>query len=186
MQTICRVVVTPEEYVQESYQRRIAPPAQCPNCLKAHCLEALGYYGRYLSARAVATVLRIWVRRFWCRRCCVSVSCLPDFAQPYRLVNSASVEAGFEGQADRPDVQRWAVLIAAYWRRFEEHLASLIGAVGPAFGPLPLKATAAEFWGQLKRACGGLATATRQLVNQFRTCLFGTYRCHQPKVYHAG
>jgi hypothetical protein len=31
----------------------------------------------------------------------------------------------------------------------------------------------------LIEACGDLGSATRQLVHQFHTCLFGTYRCHQ-------
>jgi hypothetical protein len=108
----------------------------------------------------------------------MSVSCLPEFAQPYRPVNTATIAAGFRGRAT-PQVTRWSGLIRGYWRRFQAHLPTLLRSVGNTFGPLPLEPTAEGFWGQLLRRCGDLARATQQLVHQFRTCLFGTYRCHQ-------
>lgn len=185
MQIICPVPLTAEQYVEENYQRKIGPPENCPNCQKAHCLEALGYYPRYVTA-SLAAALLIWVRRFLCGHCRLSVSCLPDFAQPYRLVNSSTVEAGFNEQNHRPDVQRWQHLVESCWQRFEEHLPRLIRTVGNGLGPCPTDVGAEQFWALVKRACGSLATATRQLVHQFRTCLFGTYRCHQRKSYHAG
>jgi len=185
MQTICHLPITAEQYVQTDYQRRVRPPANCPNCGTAHRMKALSYYWRYLSRCSDPSALIIWGRRFLCRGCKVSVSCLPDFAQPYRFVSTATIEAGFNGQDDHPDVQRWRDLIARYWRRFQAHLPRLILLVGPAYGAVATPTTVAEFWKQLRRACGGLATTTRQLVEQFRTCLFGTYRCHQPKAYQA-
>jgi hypothetical protein len=33
------------------------------------------------------------------------------------------------------------------------------------------------------KECGCLSAATEQLVRKFRTCLFGTYRCHQRQVF---
>jgi hypothetical protein len=107
------------------------------------------------------------------------VSCLPQFAQPYRPVNTATVAAGFNGEGARPEVRRWEQLIRGYWRRFETHLPLLVRQVGNAFGPLPLPPTTRGFWGRVLEQCGDLATATRQLIHQFHTCLFGTYRCHQ-------
>jgi hypothetical protein len=115
----------------------------------------------------------------------VSVSCLPSFAQPYRPVNTPTIAAGFEGQETRPEVQRWSQLIDGYWRRFETHLPVLLCQVGNAFGPVSLQPAAAGFWRQLLRHCGHLAEATRQLIHQFHTCLFGTYRCHQRRQLHA-
>ena len=44
---------------------------------------------------------------------------------------------------------------------------------------VPLQPTARGFWKQLLGSCGDLGKATRQLIHQFHTCLFGTYRCHQ-------
>jgi hypothetical protein len=184
VQTIFQTSLTPEQYVEQEYEGQVKPPENCPHCGWACSLEALGYYRRYIST-ATAVVLWIWVRRFLCRHCRVSVSCLPSFAQPYRPVNTPTVAAGFNGQDTRPEVRRWAPLIRAYWRRFQTHLPVLLRQVGNAFGPLPLQPTAQGFWGQLLGHCGDLARATSQLIEQFHTCLFGNYRCHQHPQLHA-
>jgi len=115
----------------------------------------------------------------------VSISCLPDFAQPYRAVNTATVEAAFNGQTQKPEVQHWGAATEIYWRRFQAHLPSLVRQVGQAFGPVPLQPTALSFWPQLLQHCGDLAHATWQLVHEFHTCLFGTYRCHQRRPLQA-
>ena len=39
--------------------------------------------------------------------------------------------------------------------------------------------------GNCSGSCGDLARATRQLIHQFHTCLFGTYRCHQRRQLQA-
>jgi len=184
MQTIFQTSLTPEQYAEHNHQRQVKPPANCPNCQRAHTLEALAYYHRYIST-ATALFLWIWVRRFLCRQCRISVSCLPQFAQPYRPVNTPTIAAGFNGEAMRPEVQRSEQLIRIYWRRFEAHLPALVRRVGNAFGPLPLQPTAQDFWRHLIDRCGDLAMATRQLIHQFHTCLFGTYRCHQRRQFQA-
>jgi hypothetical protein len=182
MQRIFPTSLTPEQYAEQAYHQQVKPPEDCPNCQRAHALEALAYYCRYITT-AGALVLLIWVRRFLCRHCRVSVSCLPSFAQPYRPVNTATVAEGFNGQAT-PQVARWSELIGSYWRRFESHLPTLLRQVGQAFGPVPLPPTAQGVWRQLLRQCGDLGGATRQLIHQFHTCLFGTYRCHQRRPRH--
>jgi hypothetical protein len=184
MQRTIRTSLTPEQYVEQSYHRQARAPEICPNCHHAHVLEALGYYERYVSG--LTAVLTILVRRFWCRHCRVSVSCLPEFAQPYRAVNTATIAAGLSGQTQARQVQHWGTAIAAYWRQFQGHLPALVRTVGNAFGPLPVQPTAGQFWTQLLAHCGDLAEATRQLVHDFHTCLFGTYRCHQPRALQAG
>jgi hypothetical protein len=178
MQRIYPTSLTPEQYAQQEYHRQVSAPENCPNCNRAHTLEGLAYYHRYIST-ATALVLWIWVRPFWCRHCRISVSCLPAFAQPYRAVNTPTVAAGFNGEATRTEVQRWRLLIEEYWSRFEAHLPALLRQVGHAFGGVPLRPTAQGFWRQLLERCGDLANATGQLIHQFHTCLFGTYRCHQ-------
>ena len=184
MQRIFQTSLTPEQYVEQEYHKQVRPPENCCNCQRAHALEALAYYRRYITT-ATALVLWIWVRRFWCRHCRVTVSCLPEFAQPYRLVNTPTVAAAFHGQTDRPEVQRWSLLLKSYWECFETHLPVLLRQVGNAFGPLPLAPDAQSFWKQLLKQCGSLAQATQELVHRFHTCLFGAYRCHQRRPLHA-
>jgi Domain of unknown function (DUF6431) len=181
MQRIFKTSLTPEQYAQHAYHKQVPAPENCPNCLQAHALAALAYYRRYITT-ATAVVLLIRIRRFLCRRCRVSVSCLPEFAQPYRAVNTPTVAAWFHGQ-NSPPVQRYCSSIRAYWRRFEAHLPVLLRQVGNAFGAVPLQPTAAGFWPQLLQHAGGLACATAQLIHQFHTCLFGTYRCHQRRPF---
>ena len=184
MQRIFQTSLTPEQYAEQDYHKQVPPPDNCPNCHRTHSLEALAYYHRYTTT-ATALVLWIWVRRFLCRHCRISVSCLPQFAQPYRLVNTPTIAAGFNGEEARPEVRRWCGLITSYWRRFETHLPVLLRQVGNAFGPLPSQPTAEGFWRQLIPYCGELAGATRHLIHQFHTCLFGTYRCHQRRQFQA-
>jgi len=183
MQRIFQTSLTPEQYAEQDHHKQVKPPENCPNCQRARALEALAYYHRYITT-ATALVLLIWVRRFLCRHCRVSVSCLPEFAQPYGPVHTPRIAAGFNGQA-APQVARWTELIRGSWRRFRPHLPVRLRQVGNAFGPVPLQPTAKEFWPQLLQHCGELASATRQLIHQFHTCLFGTYRCHQRRPLQA-
>jgi len=185
VQTIYPTSLTPEQYAQQNYHKQVRPPENCPNCHHAHCLEAQAYYDRFITT-ATVLVLSILVRRFLCRFCHISVSCLPSFAQPYRPVNTATIAAGFNGEQARPEVQHWRDLIRGYWRSFQTHLLVLLRQVGNAFGPLPLQPAAKGFWKQLLQSCGDLAHATGQLVHQFHTSLFGVYRCHQRRQLRAG
>jgi hypothetical protein len=184
VQTIFQTSLTPEQYLEQDHHTQVRPPLNCLNCGRAHTLEALAYYWRYVTG-AAAMVLRILVRRFICRRCRISISCLPEFAQPYRPVNTPTIAAGFNGQAGSAPVQRWSHLIRTYWERFQTHLPVLLRQVGNALGPLPLEPTAKGFWQQLLGQCGDLGKATQQLINQFHTCLWGTYRCHQRRQLQA-
>jgi hypothetical protein len=73
-------------------------------------LGALAYYERYITT-ATVLVLLIWVRRFLCRHCRISVSCLPDFAQPYRAVNTPTVEQPLtEAVQETPELLRLVIL----------------------------------------------------------------------------
>lgn len=94
----------------QEHHKQVKRPQNCPNCQRAHTLEALAYYHRYIST-AKAVFLWIWVRRFLCRHCRVSVSCLPQLVQPDRPVNTPTIAAGFNGEITRPEVRRSAQLI---------------------------------------------------------------------------
>jgi hypothetical protein len=56
MQTIYPTSLTPEQYVEQEYHQQVRPPENCPNCKRAHALEALAYNQRYITT-ATALVL---------------------------------------------------------------------------------------------------------------------------------
>jgi hypothetical protein len=180
VQILYPTTLTPQQYLEQGAAKQVKRPENCANCGGAHCLEALGYYERYISH--LLEYLRISIRRFLCLRCRVSISCLPDFAQPYRVVNTQTVEAGFNGGKARPEVH-WGSLIAVYWKNFTAFAQELLRTVGNAFGRCPVRARPEDFWKLILTECGSLAVGTEQLVRQFRVCLFGRYRCHQPKGF---
>ena len=135
MQIIVEVGIDPAGYVNEEYQRRVRAPSVCPNCGRAQVLEAHGYYWRWVTALC-GLVVRIAVRRFCCRHCPVTVSCLPQFAQPYRLVCNQTIEGFFGGRKDRSDVGRWQELLERYRRRYEGFLAELRTEAGRSLAAL--------------------------------------------------
>jgi hypothetical protein len=179
MQKLRRVKLTVEAYVREQFHQRMRPPEECPNCGRLHRLWAHGYYERY-STESVGKAISFWVRRFLCTFCGITVSCLPCFAQPYRLVNHMTLEAFLKGQDGRRDVQAQMGLLKRYGRRFAEWRPSLLRIVGHRYGRASPKEEATAFWRRAVAACGSAAELTMQLVTEFRTTCFRTYRCHQP------
>ena len=181
MQVMVEVGCGPEEYAREQRHCLVAAPSRCPNCESSGKLEALGYYPRY-TTDAQGRAIEILVRRFQCGSCAITVSCLPDFAQPYRILNSATVEAYFRGQCERHDVLRNEELLRRYWRRFVSFSATLPQVLGGGFGRAPPGEEAEALWRRLLAACKTLAGCTCRLVRDFRTTCFGIYRCHQPRL----
>ena len=176
-----RVKLTIEAYVREQFHQRMRPPEQCPNCGRFHRLWAHGYYERY-STEAAGKPIAFWVRRFQCAACGITVSCLPGFAQPYRLVNHMTLDAFLKGQPQRRDVQAQVGLLQRYVRRFAAWRPSLVRIIGRRFGRDDPQEEATAFWRRAVAACGSVAELTTQLVAEFRTTCFRTYRCHQPAL----
>ena len=87
-----------------------------------------------VTAALCGLLVQIAVRRFLCRHCPVTVSCLPHFAQPYRLVCNETTEAFFEGQTQRRDVERWQELLARYRRAYARFWRELRATCGAFFG----------------------------------------------------
>ncbi len=183
MQVIIHVDLTVEQYVEEQYQRRVRPPERCGNCGALATLAVLAYYSRYTTGTDGAAVL-FWVVRFICGACKLTTSCLPSFAQPYRLVGSETIKAFVQGETARHDVRRNEGLLKRYLKRFNWWQTSLRGIVGNRFGRAPPKESATAFLRRAVAACGSLAELTLRLVQEFRTTCFGTYRCHQPSLSH--
>lgn len=73
MQLIYAIEIDPENYVAESFHKRMLPPAKCPHCSRTKTLWALGYYSRNLSRMTGQTgfdsgdlgLLFNWGSRIW-------------------------------------------------------------------------------------------------------------------------
>ncbi len=178
MQVIIQVELPVEQYVEEQYHRRVRPPERCGNCGALATLSVLAYYPRYTTGTNGDPV-RFRVARFICGACELTTSCLPSFAQPYRLVASETIQAYVQGDTERLDVLHTEGLLVRYLKRFKRWEESLRGIVGSRFGRAPPKETATAFLRRAVAACGSLAELTLRLVQEFRTTCFGTYGCHQ-------
>lgn len=115
----------------------------------------------------------------------MTVSCLPRFAQPYRVVCNATIEAFFDGRTARSDVRGWDELLGRYRRAYQQWFGRLRMECGVLFGRSPPEEKPLAFWGRIMETCGGLAAATGKLVAQLRITLFGHYRCHQRRIFQA-
>jgi hypothetical protein len=178
MQKLVRVKLSVEEYVREQFHKQMRPPLQCPNCGRIRRLWALGYYQRYTTG-APGKAIAILVRRFRCTVCKITVSCLPSFAQPYRLINHTTLEAFVRGEHRRRDVQAQWDLLQRYLRRFAEWQPQLLKIIGHRFGRASPKEDATAFWRRAVATCGSASKLTVLLMEQFGTTCFTTYRCHQ-------
>ena len=114
--------------------------------------------------------------------CKITVSCLPCFAQPYRLVNHTTLEAFVKGQHQQRDVQAQWDLLLRYLRRFAEWRPELIKIIGNHFGRASPKEEATAFWRRAVATCGSTSKLTVLLVEEFHTTCFSTYRCHQASL----
>ena len=178
MQLIYAIDIDPEQYVAESFHKRMRPPAKCPHCCRAKTLWALGYYSRNLSRMGLGALL-IFVRRFLCRCCGKTVSLLPAFAQPYRFVENRTIESYVRGNPFPDEVTRHLDLLSQYWKRFRRWLPELERTLGHALGRAPPNDPNAA-WRLLLEDHGDLGSATQNLVTAFRITPFGRYRCHRP------
>lgn len=171
---------TPEDYFVAHKQTSMVRPPCCPHCSAVRSLAALGYYERWLSG-STGKLLRLSIRRFRCRVCGHTVSLLPDFAQPYRLVRNVAIERYFSGGSEQDDVRRQILLLRCYWWRFINWLPELSSSLGASLGRSPPASQPKRWWKFLLNAAGNLSEMTRMLVGRVRVTIFGRYECHQPR-----
>lgn len=177
MQRIYFTALTPEQYIATEAHRQVIGDRVCPRCEKGR-LYRHGTYGRGITG-LVGQVLGLFVARFLCLACGGTVSYLPSFALSYRLVQAATFEAFLDGRFNRVDVQRRQSVLEDYRRRMTRFGVVVVRTVGCGFGRAP-PAEGGAVWPWLKTACGGIESATRLLVAQFRITAFKRYQCHQP------
>lgn len=169
-----------QKHVEQGMHQRVRPPACCPRCQRLSTLEAHGYYLRGCTD-AEGRLREILVRRFECTACGCPVSCLPDFAQPYRLIHNATIQKFFAGDRNSPDVVRHHDTLSRYWRTFVAWTGRLKRFLGSTLGRGPPDdEPAAGLWRRLLARYGSPASASRSLVTDFKITCFGQYRCHQP------
>jgi hypothetical protein len=176
MQRVYEVKLSPEDYQQQDAGAKVEPEAQCPSCLKKARLHRHGFYFRAVTS-SKGIVLLIRVARFLCSLCRRTISYLPDFALSYRLVNARTVDRFLKGDHQSPDVQRCHDRLLSYRASMCAFLPTLIRRVGRAFDWIPKALD--PCWAGMMRACGSLATATRQRVSRLGVTLFAQYSCHQ-------
>ena len=178
MQIICTVSLSPDCYANESFHRNIKPPIECPHCNIRGTLAALGYYSRNVTSTKRG-VLSIFVRRFRCRLCGRTVSILPSFAQPYRLVLNSTTNEFFGGTLGT-NALSWLPLLQQYWNRFTKWIPEINRVIKSVVERSPPHPDAAGWWQVLVAAFGDLEKIPATLVSRFGVTLFGRYRCHSP------
>ena len=178
MQIIRAVQVSADHYASTSFHQGIEPPVECPHCDAIDTLKALGYYSRNVTSTKHG-VLRIFVRRFRCRLCGKTVSILPSFAQPYRLVLNATTNEFFGGTLGT-NALSWLPLLQQYWNRFTKRIPEIDRVIRSVVERSPPHPDAAGWWQVIVAAFGNLEKITATLVSRFGVTLFGRYRCHSP------
>jgi hypothetical protein len=176
MQIIYTILLSPDRYAKENFQRSIRRPASCPRCGIRNVLVALGYYSRNVTG-SKSGVLRILVRRFRCCNCGKTVSVLPSFAQPYRLVLNVTIGEFFGGTLATTALS-WLPLLKQYWNRFANWLPEIDNIIRSLVERSPPQPDATGWWRVMAATFGDLAKITAALVGQFGITLFGRYRCH--------
>ena len=181
VQLIVELAIDAEEYASRSFQRSIVAPAACPHCRVRASLETLGYYHRNVTGKK-STILRLSIRRFRCKMCGKTVSLLPAFAQPYRLLHNRTIHRFFCGDKEEEDVKPWLALLRRYWKRFSWWVTRDGAVPRSRFDHSPQPRSPAAWWAAVVALFGSLIVATKSLVTDFQVTLFGRYRCHRPNV----
>ena len=178
MQVIRAVPVSVDHYVATSFHQGVQPPCKCPHCDATNALKALGYYSRNVTSQKNG-VLRILVRRFRCCSCGKTVSVLPSFAQPYRLLLNVTVSEFFGGKIGTSALS-WLPLLKQYWNRFANWLPQIDRIIRSVVARAPPHPDATGWWQVMDATFGDLEKITVALVGKFGVTLFGRYRCHSP------
>jgi len=171
-----------EQYVADDFQRQMRPPARCPHCSSLRRLWALGYYARNVSRLQTTMTMLILIRRFYCTACGKTVSLLPSFVQPYRLVQNATIESFFLGMLQSRDVRWWIELLRRYKKRFFAWIPEIDFVLGRTLPRSPPRTSIDEWRSVISAKYGNVEASTLHFVAAFQITLFGRYRCHRPST----
>lgn len=179
MQLILSSKMDAKDYVAHQEHRRVKRPPECPHCRQQGALRAIGFYSRSVTESKLGRIVAIKVRRFLCEHCHKTLSLLPSFAQPYRLICSITIERHFNGTPTF-DTLQWHGLLRRYWRRFNTWIPDLVLTLGQSLGVKNPERFKESSWSSLMNAYGHLDQATQRLVSLFQVTVFGQYLCHRP------
>jgi len=170
--------------MDQAYYLKIEAPPACPNCGRNKPPHAHDYYPRGLVISGKKDVLVITIRRFHCHKpgCGITVTILPAFAQPYRLIHNGIIERFLISAIIPTSVQRWEYLFHRYESEFMRLQPTIQQALGITSRSLPRQVTSAQWLKQLSRKFGNLGGATVALVAQVGLTPFGCYKCHRPRA----
>ena len=149
-----------------------------PSLRSLRVFGLFGVYKRYVISGSVC--FQIKVLRLLCKQTGATVSLLPDFAQPYRLLESELIEDSFFGRANR-FLQSWGDLLKSYHKGFELWYTELSSVVGFSLGRAPpgIDCSASEYFKWLVGACANcLRNTTGTLTKHLKISIFGCYKCH--------
>ncbi len=180
MQQIIAFSGGPEEYVRDGAHRKMARPDECPICGKSGGMRPHGFYPRSVTIPGPIMRLLIQIRRFLCFFCRRTTSMLPDFAQPYRLVATDTVNEYLAGSRDGAEVTRWSEHLGRYQQRFEDRIPETREALATAYNIGKLSLVATDLWGEVCRDFGGARRFTARFAGEVGMTVFGIYRCHRP------
>ena len=180
MQVIFAFQGGPEEYVRDGAHRKVLRPDACPICGKSGLMRAHGRYDRSVSGPGRLKSMLIWICRFLCLACRRTTSMLPDFAQPYRLVATDTVDRYFSGTRNGADVDVWLEHLTRYQKRFDERLLETKTALATAYDFDELPVEAMGLWLVVCQNFDGARRFTARFASELGMTVFGIYDCHRP------
>jgi hypothetical protein len=124
-------------------------------------------------------LLLIWITRFLCPVCGRTTSCLPSFAQPYRLMATDTIEAFLQGRRNEPGIAQYWDLLQANRRQWERRAAEIEAITGAFFGPAGDEAASQRLLGAMLSRWENLQRAGVELLDLFGEALLGRYRIHE-------
>ncbi len=179
MQQIIAFLGGPEDYVRDGAHRKVARPDECAICGNPGGMLSLGFYSRSVTIPGPIMRLLIQIRRFLCFFCRRTTSMLPDFAQPYRLVATDTVNEYLAGSRDTAEVMRWSEHLGRYQQRFEDRIEETRRALTAAYDIPELPLVTVGLWGEVCRHFEGARRFTARFAGELGMTVFGTYSCHQ-------
>ena len=168
---------TAAEYSKNQGHLKSKPPERCLHC--AHpTLHRHGWYLR--NVVELGRLYEIRVPRFLCPPCHRTISLLPSFAQPYRLLGTVMTEAFLTHRFDAPGTDSYRDLLLAYRRRWEQRAPVIETITGAFFAPVVDESvTAAQrLLKSMLSQWGDLSAASVGLLEDFGEALLGRYRIH--------